>query len=91
MAKSVYTREYQLFLKQLKGARIASGLTLREVAEQLGRSHSYVAKCENGHNRVDVAQLYEFCRVFGIPFSRFAAELEKLVEAEISCEQSAKK
>ncbi|MBV9468150.1 MAG: helix-turn-helix transcriptional regulator [Abitibacteriaceae bacterium] len=62
--------------------RQASGLTLREVAERLNRSHSYVAKCENGHNRVDVAQMYEFCRVFGVPFSTFATDLERRVEAD---------
>lgn len=80
MARSVYTKEYQLFLQQLRAARQTSGLTLREAADQLNRSHSYVAKCENGHNRVDVAQIYEFCRVYKIKFSIFASELEDLIE-----------
>ena len=88
VARSVYTREYQLFLQHLRATRAASGLTLREVAQLLNRSHSYVAKCENGHNRVDVAQLYEFCRVFGVPFSKFAADLESLVEGERKPAQS---
>ncbi len=71
MAKSVYTRDYRVFLKQLRAAREASGLTQREVADRLGRSQSFVAKCEQGHNRVDVAQLVEFCRALGVPLVRF--------------------
>ncbi len=91
MAKSVYTREYQLFLEHLRATREASGLTLREVAARLNRSHSYVAKCEHGHNRVDVAQLYEFCRVYGVKFSKFTSDLEKLVENEKTAKVKAAK
>ncbi len=71
MAKSVYLREYQVFLEQLRAAREEAGLTQRQVAERLGRSQSFVAKCEQGHNRVDVAQLVEFCRVLEIPLLDF--------------------
>lgn len=86
MAQSVYSRPYLVFLQQLRAAREASGLTQREVADRLGRSQSFVAKCEQGHNRVDVAQLVEFCRVLGVPLVRFmeayAAALEDKDTAE---------
>lgn len=71
MAKSVYSQEYQVFLEQLRVAREEAGLTQRQVAQRLGRSQSFVAKCEQGHNRVDVAQLVEFCRALGVPLLDF--------------------
>lgn len=71
MARSVYSRTYRIFLEQLRAAREESGLTQREVADRLDRSQSFVAKCEQGHNRVDVAQLVEFCRALDVPLLRF--------------------
>ncbi|RYZ77439.1 MAG: XRE family transcriptional regulator [Proteobacteria bacterium] len=56
-----------MFLEQLRAAREASGPNHREVADKLGRSQSFVTKCEQGHNRVDVAHLVKFCRVPGVP------------------------
>ena len=87
MAQSVYSRPYLVFLKQLRSAREASGLTQREVADRLGRSQSFVAKCEQGHNRVDVAQLVEFCRVLGVPLVRFMESYAAALEAEDRAEQ----
>ncbi len=84
MAQSVYSRPYQVFLQQLRAAREASGLTQREVADRLGRSQSFVAKCEQGHNRVDVAQLVEFCRVLGVPLVSFMESYAAALEAEDS-------
>ncbi|RYG59737.1 XRE family transcriptional regulator [bacterium] len=84
MSKSVYSREYRIFLEQLRAAREASGLNQREVADKLGRSQSFVAKCEQGHNRVDVAQLVEFCRVLGVPLVRFMESYNAALEADES-------
>lgn len=82
MAQSVYSRDYTLFLQHLRQAREAAGLTQREVAEKLGRSQSFVAKCELGHNRVDVAQLVEFCRALGVPLVRFMEGYSAALDAE---------
>ena len=61
-------------------AREESGLTQRDVAHQLDRSQSFVAKCEQGHNRVDVAQLVEFCRVLKIPLVEFMTRYNTALE-----------
>jgi transcriptional regulator with XRE-family HTH domain len=82
VARSVYSRDYQIFLEQLRAAREESGYTQREVADKLGRSQSFVAKCEQGHNRVDVAQLVEFCQVLGVPLVRFMERYSAALEAE---------
>jgi transcriptional regulator with XRE-family HTH domain len=82
VSKSVYSRDYRVFLEQLRLAREESGLTQREVAQKLDRSQSFVAKCEQGHNRVDVAQLVEFCRALGIPLVRFMEKYSAALDAE---------
>lgn len=76
MSRSVYTKEYEIFLRELRSAREESGLTQRDVAEILQRSQSFVAKCELGHNRVDVSQLVDFCRALGIPLLEFMERYE---------------
>ncbi len=49
-----------MFLKRLREARQAAGLTPVEVAAKLGRPQSFVLKCESGEWRVDEVELREF-------------------------------
>lgn len=62
--RSVYSARYQQFLKRLKAARQAAGLTQVEVARRLGHPQSWVSKCEAGERRVDVIELEGFARVY---------------------------
>jgi len=61
---SVYTSEYQTFLKRLKNARKQAELTQVEVSKLLGQSQSYVSKCESGERRVDVIELMKFAKLY---------------------------
>ncbi len=81
MARSVYSREYTVFLQCLRQVREEAGLTQRDVAARLERSQSFVAKCEQGHNRVDVAQLVEFCRALGVPLPDFIRRYDEALKA----------
>jgi transcriptional regulator with XRE-family HTH domain len=62
---------YRLFLKRLREARLAAGLTQMEVAAKLRRPQSYVSKCESGERRVDVVELVEFARLYRSDIRRF--------------------
>lgn len=55
---------YRLFLRRLREARLAAGLTQAEVAAELGRPQSFVSKCESGERRIDVVELTEFARLY---------------------------
>jgi len=66
MQKSQHTRQYERLLKALRQARKSAGLTQLDVAERLGSYASYVSKCESGERRIDVVELAEFCRLYGI-------------------------
>jgi meso-butanediol dehydrogenase / (S,S)-butanediol dehydrogenase / diacetyl reductase len=51
---------------RLREARIRSGLTLREVARQLGVSASFVSQLENGKSRASVVTLYSLTQLLGV-------------------------
>lgn len=55
---------YRLFLKRLREARLAAGLTQAQVAAKLQRPQSYVSKCESGERRVDVVELQRFAQLY---------------------------
>jgi transcriptional regulator with XRE-family HTH domain len=68
---SVYRKDYQFLLAQLRAARHEAGLTQVAVARRLGRALSYVSKCELGERRIDPIDLQEFASVYRKPFSYF--------------------
>lgn len=63
MRKSVYSRQYRVFLEKLVEARNAAGLTQQQVADKLGRPQSFVAKYEGGERRLDVVEFLKIARI----------------------------
>ncbi len=53
-----------VFLKRLREARQAAGLTQVKVAAKLGRPQSFVSKCESGERRVDVVELRKLAKLY---------------------------
>jgi len=91
----VFTERYKLFLRRLRAARQAAGLTQMETAERLNptsgltppaakqqllQTQRFVSRCETGERRVDVTELWLFCRALNIPFVDFVQELAKELE-----------
>ena len=52
MEKSVFSDDYTLFLELLHNARKRAGLTQEQVAERLGKTQSFISKCERGERRL---------------------------------------
>jgi transcriptional regulator with XRE-family HTH domain len=77
MEKSIYSREYSLFLELLRKAREDKGLTQIEVAERLGQTQSFVSKVERGERRLDIVELRAFCSAIGTGFTSFVGHIEK--------------
>ena len=65
------TPEYKRFLKRLRTARERAGLTQAETARRLKRGQAYVWKSEVGERRVDVVELLEFAKVYGVAITFF--------------------
>ena len=66
MQKSTHTSQYRLFLDWLVKARKDAGLTQQQVADQLGRPQSFVAKYEGGERRLDVVEFVENSGVLSV-------------------------
>lgn len=79
MEKSLYSKEYADFLKEIRKIRIDASLTQADLAERLGQTQSFVSKVERGERRLDVVELRAFCEVLGVSFSSFAKRLERIL------------
>jgi ribosome-binding protein aMBF1 (putative translation factor) len=73
--KSIFSPGYDAFLQLLREARQKAGLTQREAARKMNRSQSYIAQSETGERRVDVVELVEFLRVYGVRPEKFIKKL----------------
>lgn len=60
--KSQHRPTYKPLPKLLRELRNDAELTVRELAEKLEQSPSYVSKCESGERRVDATEFLLWCR-----------------------------
>lgn len=75
MPKTIYSEKYKRVLELLRQARKEAGLTQVDVATALGKTQSYVAKCESGERRIDVVELSEFADLYKKSIVFFLDEL----------------
>ena len=75
MEKSTHTPLYAAVRKKLIEMRKAAGLTHRQLAERLGREHSFVWRMETGERRLDVVEFYWVCKALGQDPKKVYAEL----------------
>lgn len=71
MEKSQHTSEYKKLTAALRKARETAGMTQAEVAEKMGLYASFVSKVESGERRIDVVELKQFCKVYGVELTAF--------------------
>ena len=71
MARLTTSLLYRTMLQRLVAARRGAGLTQADVARQLGRTQSWVAKSEGGGRRVDLVELASFARLYRRPIQWF--------------------
>jgi transcriptional regulator with XRE-family HTH domain len=69
-----YQRAYQAFLKRLVQARHDAGLLQEEVSKQLGKSRTFLSKCELGERRLDVIELQQIAKLYGKTITHFLGE-----------------
>ncbi len=79
MDKTLHTKANQQFLKLLKSARTEAQLRQVDVAAQLKEPQSFVSKIESGERRLDVVELHQLCKVYGITLTEFAQRYETAV------------
>lgn len=74
---SFHSQQYREFLTRLRQARAETGLTQAELAQAVGRSQTWVSKCELGERRVDIVELAELADSLGKPLEWFLPQAEK--------------
>jgi transcriptional regulator with XRE-family HTH domain len=82
--KSITSREYAVFLRELRSVRKKSGLTQIDLANRLAETQSFVSKCERGERRIDVAELRDFCRAIGVSLPAFIQRFERALTRSTS-------
>jgi len=73
---TLYTKENEVLTQLIKEMRTAAGLTQAACADALGKPQSYVSKIEGGSQRIDLLQLYDYCRVCGVSLTTFVKRFE---------------
>ncbi len=63
MQKSVHSEQYRKVLDWLIAARKAAGLTQQQVADQVDKPQSFVAKYEGGERRLDVVEFVTIAKL----------------------------
>ena len=71
MPKSRHTVRYERLLQGLRLAREEAGLTQTQVADHFHTYPSFVWKIEHGERRLDVVELADFCRLYGVKLAAF--------------------
>lgn len=75
MDKSIYSKDYGVFLRHLRKARERSGLTQAELARRLSATQSFISKCERGERRLDIVEVRRICVVLQVDFPAFVSRV----------------
>lgn len=81
-------RQYAYFLKELKQARLDSGMSQEQLATTLGQLQAYVSKCESGARRLDVIEARSWVRALGLDFRGFLESVERRIERNRPLEET---
>ena len=79
MEKSVSSKEYQILVQLLRAARKSRGVTQAELAGRLDEAQSFVSDCERGQRRLDMVEVWRWCRAIDASFAVLAATFEEKV------------
>ena len=74
--RSLFTAEFQIFLRHLRKARSDAKLTQAQLGEKLGQPQAFVSKCERGERRLDIIELRAYCLALGLSYIKFLMRLE---------------
>lgn len=82
MPRSTHRQRYDVFLTQLREARLAAQLTQGDVAQQLAATQTFISKCERGERRLDVIDLIDFLEALDTSPEKFVATLYGKLESQ---------
>lgn len=84
MEKTIHSSAYALFLDLLKAQRESQGMTQQAIAAKMGTTQTFVSKCERGERRLDVFELYLWCKALEISMAAFVQNFDDAIQAKTS-------
>jgi transcriptional regulator with XRE-family HTH domain len=75
VTKSVFTKQYELFLSLLVSLREEKGLSQRALSKKLKKVQTYVSKYERGERRLDVIEFLDITKVLEADPHKIISEL----------------
>ncbi len=76
---SLHSPDYAAIRAELIAMRQRAGLTQRDLAARLGLRHTWVGKSEQGERRVDLLELFAWCRACGEDITVLVSRLDKQI------------
>lgn len=80
MAKTIFTKQHQDFIRALREVRRSKGMTQVQLSERLDRAQSYISNIERGERRIDVIEFMAIAAAL----NRDAAELFSEIVARMN-------
>jgi transcriptional regulator with XRE-family HTH domain len=77
---SANRKEQKALLSLLRELRRQAGLRQVDVACALGKPQAFVSYYESGARRLDLLELRQVCRIFGISLVNFVRRFDKLLK-----------
>lgn len=65
MAKTIFTKQHQDFIRALREVRRSKGMTQVQLSQRLKRAQSYISNIERGERRFDVIEFAEIAHALG--------------------------
>ena len=78
MAKSIYTRQYDVFKELLREVRQVQKVTQAQMSKRLTIPQSRVSNIELGERRMDVVELSAWCDALDMSLEGFVTKLDAL-------------
>ena len=79
VAKSIYTKQYEVFKELLRKTREGKGLTQAQMGRRLKMRQSAVSNIELGERRLDVVELLLWCEALEMSIDAFVGMLSGLL------------
>lgn len=86
--KSVFTDEYNEFLKIMIAARKQAGMTQQRLAELLNKPQSYVSKYERRERRLDVVEFLAIAKVLELDPCNVIKQIDCLISQNLHKESA---
>lgn len=82
MPSPLQSPDYRAAIDVLIDARKRAGLTQQEVADQLGKPQSFVAKTEGGERRLDIAEFIALAAALNTNPSELVASISSVIHTD---------